>query len=223
MDQPPAVIHKDAIIENLAQSIDLLQKCKIEEDAKNAMDIGAAAKVWAERQKLGIAAQNSATEFVLHAERILGKILSERKKHRGGRPGVKLVESERRVSKLKELGISRDLSSTSQRLAAVPEKEFATKIADAKKKGLISHTSIVRQLTRKRTSGIDTVPQAAATIEDAVIVPETPSQEVPDRANPIISSICTYINKKLAFEGTDVRRTVAKGLHKYLFEMCHKD
>src|SRR6266496_2763739 len=114
-------IQKDTVIVKLGTCIELLQNCTNAEDTKKLMDIGVAAKVWAQRQNLGIEAQNSASEFVLHAKRRLGEILSETEKHHGGRPGLKPVDLKRQVSTLNELGISRDLSSQAQQLAAVPK------------------------------------------------------------------------------------------------------
>ncbi|HUS10191.1 MAG TPA: hypothetical protein VMZ30_06975 [Pyrinomonadaceae bacterium] len=84
-------VEKDTVITNLSKCVELLGKCTRVEEAKKLMDIGDVAKVWAERQKLGVEAQNSATEFVIRAERHIGELLKETERHQGGRPGKKPV------------------------------------------------------------------------------------------------------------------------------------
>ena len=114
----------DLITSNLARAITLLRECNSAEEAKKFVDMGHAAKVYAERQRLGVEAQNSAAMFVLRAKRRLGEILANVQLHTGGRPAGKPVDSERQVLKLSDFGISRDLSSKAQKIAGISEKQF---------------------------------------------------------------------------------------------------
>ena len=137
---------KDLIVSNLSQAITLLRQCSNAEDAKKLVDVGMAAKVYAQRRRLGIEAQDSATAFVLRAVRRLGEILTDTDRHQGGRPNGKPVEPERQVPKLRELGISRDLSSKAQRIATIPEKNFEFTLAHAMSRGNISVKEIQRRM-----------------------------------------------------------------------------
>ena len=74
-----------------------------------------------------------AAEIKVRAERRLGEMLREQKNAgllEKGRPSEKCLE-ERHLS-LSDVGISRDLSSRSQQLAAMPAEHFETAIASAK-------------------------------------------------------------------------------------------
>jgi len=122
-------VTNDVVVSNLARAITLLRECNNAEEAKNFVDIGHAAKVYAERQRLGVEAQNSAVVFVLRAKRRLGEILTNVQLHRGGRPNEKPVDPERQVSRLKDIGISRDLSSKAQKIASIPERQFEHTLA----------------------------------------------------------------------------------------------
>jgi hypothetical protein len=81
-----------------------------------------------------------AQEIEIRAEIKLGEILAAMEKNRGGRPEEKPVEQHDRLSPptLPEMGISRDLSSESQALAALP-KEAQEKVAtgEASKKSAL--------------------------------------------------------------------------------------
>jgi hypothetical protein len=137
---------KDLIVSNLSQAITLLRQCSNAEDAKKLVDVGMAAKVYAQRRRLGIEAQDSATAFVLRAVRRLGEILTDTDRHQGGRPNGKPVEPEQQVPKLRELGISRDLSSKAQRIATIPEKNFEFTLAHTMSRGNISVKEIQRRM-----------------------------------------------------------------------------
>ncbi len=204
------VSRDDAVLANLNKCVELLDKCTNAEDAKKLMDIGVAAKVWAKRQKRGVDAQNSATEFVLHAKRKLGEILSETEKHPGGRPGAKPVDAKRQVSTLEDLGISRDLSSQAQQLAAVPEKQFDAAIADAKQDGKeISYARVVKQLLKGRPPD---------KISDAVVI--TPSRSTD--AEEIIARIRTFIDRQLLAASAEVRVRVGQALQDYASQLIEQ-
>jgi len=132
MDKSLSTVQKDSIVMDLTKAVEMLRQCNTAADAKKYIALGEAATVWAEQRNLGLQAQNAAKEIVIRAKRRLGEILAKQKRHKGGRPRKKPVTREVPVSKLNEMGISRNVSSTAQRLASVPEDLFEAAIAREK-------------------------------------------------------------------------------------------
>ena len=100
----------------------MLAECKTIDEAKNLMDIASAAKHYAQKHKLGKEAVGHAQEIEIRAEILLGEFLTQMEKNKGGKP----VNSEDRLEKpvtLPEIGVTRNLSSESQRLASLPKEE----------------------------------------------------------------------------------------------------
>jgi N6-adenosine-specific RNA methylase IME4 len=77
---------------------------------------------YAQRARLGMAAQNRCAEIRLRAERKLGQYLADTPRNSGGRP--KPVPLGNGFPTLDDLGITRKLSHRAQRIAAVPTVEF---------------------------------------------------------------------------------------------------
>ena len=77
---------------------------------------------YAQRARLGMAAQNRCAELRLRAERKLGQYLAGTPRNSGGRP--KPVPQGNGFPTLDDLGITRKLSHRAQRLAAIPAKDF---------------------------------------------------------------------------------------------------
>jgi N6-adenosine-specific RNA methylase IME4 len=77
---------------------------------------------YAQRSRLGLAAQNKCAELRLRAERKLGQYLGGTQRHQGGRP--KPVPLGNGFPTLDELGITRKLSHRAQRLAEIPIADF---------------------------------------------------------------------------------------------------
>jgi N6-adenosine-specific RNA methylase IME4 len=77
---------------------------------------------YAQRARLGMAAQNRCAEIRLRAERKLGQYLAGTPRNSGGRP--KPVPLGNGFPTLDDLGITRKLSHRAQRLAAIPAKDF---------------------------------------------------------------------------------------------------
>jgi N6-adenosine-specific RNA methylase IME4 len=84
---------------------------------------------YAQRSRLGMAAQNKCAELRIRAERKLGQYLGGTQRHQGGRP--KPVPLGNGFPTLDELGISRKLSHRAQRLAAIPAMNFETYLGTA--------------------------------------------------------------------------------------------
>jgi hypothetical protein len=77
---------------------------------------------YAQRARLGMAAQNRCAEIRLRAERKLGQYLAGKPRNSGGRP--KPVPPRNGFPTLDDLGITRKLSHRAQRLAEIPVKVF---------------------------------------------------------------------------------------------------
>ncbi|HWX35126.1 MAG TPA: hypothetical protein VNZ53_47860 [Steroidobacteraceae bacterium] len=77
---------------------------------------------YAQRARLGMAAQNRCSELMLRAERKLGQYLAGTPRNSGGRP--KPVPRGNGFPTLDDLGIIRKLSHRAQRLAATPASHF---------------------------------------------------------------------------------------------------
>lgn len=104
------------------------------DEVRNIRTVAAAAETYTRQRKLSLEAQNHASELRVRAERRLGELLDE-----GQRSGV-LAPRHRptevsTATTLPELGLSRDDASKFKALAAVPETEFESYIADTKESG----------------------------------------------------------------------------------------
>lgn len=115
----------------LSKANQMLAECKTIDDVKDLMDKAATAKFYARKHKLGKEAVGHAREIEIRAEILLGEFLKEMEKNKGGKP----VEQDDRLNNVinqddsvkpptyKNLGLTRDLASESQRLADLPEDE----------------------------------------------------------------------------------------------------
>ena len=77
---------------------------------------------YAQRARLGMAAQNRCAEIRLRVERKLGQYLAGTPRNSGGRP--KPVPVGNGFPTLENLGITRKMSHRAQRLAAIPARDF---------------------------------------------------------------------------------------------------
>jgi len=110
----------------LGDATRMLAEVRDAPSAKNLMDMAAAAELYAKKAKLGEEAVRYASGIKLDAERKLGEYLIERPAPQG-RP-KKNDDSEffsERGPTNADLGISPRLASEAQRLASIPDDEFA--------------------------------------------------------------------------------------------------
>lgn len=108
-----------------------LAECKSVDEVKTWADKAAAMQAYGRMAK-DKTLEVDAAEIRIRAERRLGEMLGNSELQKGGRPAEKTGRHERPVSKpptLAEAGISKDLSSRAQKLAAVPEAEFEAELA----------------------------------------------------------------------------------------------
>ena len=126
-----------------------LSECQRVDEVKDIRDKSLAMEAYA-RQAKDTGLMQMAAEIKVRAERRLGEMLREQKAaggmSQGGRPSETCRE-ERQVSpSLSDIGISRDLSSRSQQLAAMPADHFETAIASAKETARAVSTTYMLRL-----------------------------------------------------------------------------
>ena len=134
-----------ALLSNAAR---MLAEVKTIDDAKQLMDMAAAAKVYAQKHKLGKEAVEYAQEIERSALIKLGEILADMEKNKGAMGiGKSVVRNDDRTQKpvLSDLGISKNLSSESQAIASLPEYE-----KEKFKKGKTSKKKVVGKVRKKR-------------------------------------------------------------------------
>lgn len=108
-----------------------LAECKSVDEVKTWADKAAAMQAYGRMAK-DKTLEVDAAEIRIRAERRLGEMLADSDLQKGGRPPEKTGRVERPVSKqptLADAGISKDLSSRAQKLAAVPEAKFEAELA----------------------------------------------------------------------------------------------
>jgi hypothetical protein len=121
----------DKILTQLGTAHHALAAARSIGDFKKIADVAALAERYAKRVKLSQEAADFALEIRLRAERGLGEVLARTPKHKGLlKHGPTVPEGSRgEPSTLAELGISKNLSSQSQKLAAIPSETFEAKLA----------------------------------------------------------------------------------------------
>lgn len=121
---------------------DLAERCDTVEDAKSLADRATAAKVYAERAKLGGDMVNRAAAAKLWAERRAGELLAgarESGARGGGRP-----KKESPAVTLSDLGVTPQESSRYQALAEIPADDFAGAIEEVAEAGPVTVEAVKR-------------------------------------------------------------------------------
>src|SRR5215472_9351175 len=103
---------------------------------------------YAQRARLGMAAQNRCAEIRLRAERKLGQYLAGTPRNSGGRP--KPVPLGNGFPTLEDLGITRKLSHRAQRLAAIPANDFEWYLGTAAEQELEITTRLLLYHSERR-------------------------------------------------------------------------
>ena len=117
-----------------------IQKADTIDEVKQYRDVAIAANEYASATKLPMEMQIYCGELRARAERQLGLMLKETQRNKGrikigNNPVVDDVDSGETPSKLSELGLTRDDSYNSKKLANVVEEEFENYITNKKQKG----------------------------------------------------------------------------------------
>jgi len=104
-------------------------ECKAVDEIKDWRDKASALQAYA-RQAKNKQLEVDAAEIRIRAERRLGQMLAESPKNLGGWANNLAVGSDdSKIPALKELGISRDLSSRAQAIASIPDADFEETLA----------------------------------------------------------------------------------------------
>lgn len=139
----------DQALVSLSKAQIALASCKTAMEAKQISDAAEAARVYLERTNASAATVNQATEIRILAERQMGAFLKEMPKAEGTRldggdvDGVPVVTQVDRRETLAEIGITKNESARSQKLAEIPAAEFELRIDEAKKSGAKLSTSLI--------------------------------------------------------------------------------
>jgi len=135
----------------------MLAEVKTVDDAKQLMDVASSAKHYAQKHQLGKDAVSHAYEIEIRAEIKLGEFLRDMEKNKGGNPDLQPINREDRLDEpptYKELGITLNLASESQRLADLPEEEQEKVITKKKSK-----KSVIKKNTRQEQNPAKTLPE----------------------------------------------------------------
>lgn len=122
----------------LSRARQALSEAKSLDEIKEIKDVAKAAKAYAIAKGMGIEMKNEAAEIEIRAERKIGELLKVMPKARGGDrgnqyTGGKVAADD--LATLSNLGITKDQSSVSQKLAVIEEDDFEEVIYDIKSDG----------------------------------------------------------------------------------------
>ena len=124
----------DVALMRLSTAMVALSQCKTAMDAKHVSDVAEAARIYLARTNAGIDAVNEATEIRILAERHMGKFLAEMDKaNSSDAQRARYLVGTKPAQTLDNMGITKKQSARAQRLAAVPDEEFAAALDKAKR------------------------------------------------------------------------------------------
>lgn len=141
-----------------------LAAAKAVDEVKDVRNQADAIRVYAMQAK-NKGMEVDAAEIRIRAERRLGELLTEQKAGEGlskgaaqkgvGRAGNNAVLTDDRVPKLSDAGISKDLSSRAQKLAAVPAEEFEAEVGEWRNRVTAENARVTTRLEQagERASG----------------------------------------------------------------------
>jgi hypothetical protein len=177
------------------------------EDFRDLRDMGEAARSWARARNLGIDAENTAAEYVLRAERGMGKALLAL--HADGKFGIGVINRPRGSPNsgdpltVKDLGLTWNQSSVYQHAARLADAEFESLLTAARGKAqriarwnFYSHTqappdavaTAERRVIREALAGDE--PTSLVTewvkVSEAMI---TQMGQIPGDERPLVASV----------------------------------
>lgn len=130
-------------------------------ELKRIRDLAAAAKRFAEAQRMSEDAKRFAAEMELDAKRYLGEVLAKREKHPPGPPQKIGTPEEPNPPKLSDLGITKKQSSEAQKLAEIPEDDYQEFKAKARSDTLTTKRALrvgrEKEAERRRAEKADEV------------------------------------------------------------------
>lgn len=143
----------DLVISKLDSANRALSEAKTIQDTKKILDIAVAAKIYAQRQKLGEEAINYANSIKIEALRRLGQMLKETPRNKGGKPvphGYRLDNP----PTIPQMGIDRKISVLSQQIATLEPEQF-----EQVKSGHVAMAKAIREsrISAKRSEKIKSI------------------------------------------------------------------
>jgi hypothetical protein len=127
-----AVVEGDSVVMSMVRASAALAEAKTIQQTKKVLDVAAAAEIYARRQKLGEDIADQAAAIKVEALRKLGQMLKVTPKASGqlvaGKDrfgGTRQGPPKNDVPTLADLGISKNQSAIAQKLAELPEEQFA--------------------------------------------------------------------------------------------------
>jgi len=124
----------DLVLAKIEGVRQLLAEAKTIQEAKQIIDVAEAARVYAKQRDASADIVNRAGELKSGAEHLLGQMLKQTPKAKGGNPTL-TGPAEEPVATLAELGISKRLSARSQKLASIPIDKVRETIEEIKQEG----------------------------------------------------------------------------------------
>lgn len=129
------------------------------QEVKTAIDACEAVKVYAQRTKMNSEVRMLLAENIVRAERKLGQMLVAAKasgqinKTRSLKTGPVVASDDHGGFTIKDAGISKDLSSRAQRIAAIPAADFDKIVGELKAEGKLTAKRIIQpKSVRERNS-----------------------------------------------------------------------
>ena len=110
----------DLVLSKIDGARKLLCEAKTIKEAKHIADMAEAARIYGKRIEASIETVNQAAELRIAAETLLGQMLAQTEKAKGGQPYQSTSSAKEPVETLAEIGVSKKLSSRAQKLASVP-------------------------------------------------------------------------------------------------------
>lgn len=139
----------------LTDATRMLSQIRTVDDARNLVDLAEAARVYAEKARLGDEAVNYATEIKIRAQRAGGLILQKMPKNKGAAAtATRSHDGTALPPTLADLEISKNDSSRWQAIASIPEVELEAYIVETKAESSKLSTNGVVTLAKKKASGI---------------------------------------------------------------------
>jgi hypothetical protein len=143
---------EDLSLSKLDEVLKAIDAATTVQEIKGTLDMAKAAEVYAKQAKLGKDIELKAAEYIVRAERKLGEMLKAAKAagqitkaHNPKKKPKHDVPDENIIPfTLEEAGIDRKLSSRAQKVAAIPKKEFETKVVELKTSGNLTSKKVVQ-------------------------------------------------------------------------------
>ena len=167
---------EDHVLAKLDKVQTLLAEAKSIQETKQLADLALAVEVYAKRQRCSTRVINLALKIKIWATRQLGEILAETERNKGAQGiGKSAVVDKDYTPTLAEMGITKNLSSQGQRLAATPHDRVQHALETQEEEGRkITTTETIRRIQAEKVpkashqgSDPDNTPSSVLTPEES--------------------------------------------------------